>query len=348
MESRYFRTPKRPASASSGDERSGKKQKKTSDCDLRSLLDFSHLDSESAIASRFDEIASALLHAYLLVVHSGTSETCFTLLELEFYLHKPQCHEDPFVHRTEEQRELGRWYFHRAPGRGTTAYRGGTRKGLDLTFGDATAYGGILLRSIQRLDTAEIVCGPSLLVDKIVFLSNASTLTDLVGTKWGGDTSAFTQCGAFLRARDDTEDSFSRRLCRTPRVGLELSTASRGAFVIKPYRYIASFDSPLKSKAQTFVGAVQYCLEKDRDETTTMLMPDDVKAHSSRLHDQRLSAQLVGLTALNATLIERYLRDYRGGFDNAAVSTFAGRKGVAASPSACLSMMGALYRSMVA
>ena len=34
----------------------------------------------------------------------------FAILELEFYLYKTGCHEDPFTHGTEEQRLSGRWY----------------------------------------------------------------------------------------------------------------------------------------------------------------------------------------------------------------------------------------------
>ena len=108
MESRYFGTRKRSASPDAGPSSSSKKQK-TSTRDLEALLDCSQLLTQSAISSRFDEIADALLHDYDLVVRSDTSETCFRLLEFEFYLHKPGCHEDPFVHRTAEQGELGRW-----------------------------------------------------------------------------------------------------------------------------------------------------------------------------------------------------------------------------------------------
>ena len=108
MESRYFGTRKRSASPDAGPSSSSKKQK-TSTRDLEALLDCSQLLTQSAISSRFDEIADALLHDYDLVVCSDTSEACFRLLEFEFYLHKPGCHEDPFVHRTAEQGELGRW-----------------------------------------------------------------------------------------------------------------------------------------------------------------------------------------------------------------------------------------------
>ncbi|KAL1696280.1 hypothetical protein GGG16DRAFT_121114 [Schizophyllum commune] len=323
---------------------SSSKKQKTSTRDLEALLDCSQLLTQSAISSRFDEIADALLHDYDLVVCSDTSETCFRLLELEFYLHKPGCHEDPFVHRTAEQGELGRWYFHRAPGKGMTKYRGGTRKGLDLTFGDADAYGGILLRSMKRLDSSEVISGPSLLVDKIVALSGAADLVDLVEKKWAGDTSAFTPSGLFLRPRDDMACTEHGVLCRTPRVGLDLSAASRAEYVAKAYRYIASFDSPLKSKAQTFAGAVYHCCySPTRPEGNTPTLAEVAKA----LHDPPLTERLEKLTALSPAVVARYLKDYRSGFDKGSITPFVGKKNVASSPSSYLPMMGALHRSQM-
>jgi len=37
------------------------------------------------------------------------------------------------------------WYFHRY---GSKGYKSGTYKGLDITFGQDSMYGGILIRSI--------------------------------------------------------------------------------------------------------------------------------------------------------------------------------------------------------
>lgn len=108
MESRYFAARKRSASSDAG-HLSSPKRHKTSTRDLEALLDCSRLLTQSAISSRFDEIADVFLSDYDLVVCSDAAETCFRLLEFEFYLHKPGCHEDPFVHRTAEQGEPGKW-----------------------------------------------------------------------------------------------------------------------------------------------------------------------------------------------------------------------------------------------
>src|SRR5687768_6144859 len=64
------------------------------------------------------------------------------ILELEFYLHNAE-HPDPYVHRNPQQLTVGQWYFHRTG----NSYKGGTYKGLDITFG-ADSYGGILIRTL--------------------------------------------------------------------------------------------------------------------------------------------------------------------------------------------------------
>ena len=77
---------------------------------LEELLDFSSLNDDSAISNRFDQVGNVLLHDHLLVVRCGDLETEFKILELEFYLQKANCHEDPFTHGSEEQKISGRWY----------------------------------------------------------------------------------------------------------------------------------------------------------------------------------------------------------------------------------------------
>jgi hypothetical protein len=90
--------------------------------ELKALLDLSTLTDTGHILARFDEIADVLLNQILLRLsvppESGEADaqassasvvTDFAILELEFYLYKSGCHEDPFTHGTEEQRVSGRW-----------------------------------------------------------------------------------------------------------------------------------------------------------------------------------------------------------------------------------------------
>jgi hypothetical protein len=80
---------------------------------LQKLLDFTAPNDLSTLSNQFDQVANALLHDFHLVVRSGDTETEFQILELEFYLLKAGCHEDPFTHGSEEQKIGGKWYVHR-------------------------------------------------------------------------------------------------------------------------------------------------------------------------------------------------------------------------------------------
>lgn len=112
--------------ASEGSSRPGKAPKldePTDDGKLIQLLDFTTLSTQDDVAVRFDHLAQTLLEKYWLCVSvptkqatlqtpgtSAVKEYKFEILELEFYLRKEGCHEDPFAHGSEEQRASGRWY----------------------------------------------------------------------------------------------------------------------------------------------------------------------------------------------------------------------------------------------
>jgi hypothetical protein len=86
----------------------------------------------------------------------------FEPVEAELYLHGPG-HLDPTVHQHPEQGEPGRFYLHRV-GRG---FKGGSYKGLDLSWGGDGAFGGALIRGLREEDGG-IVSGPSLCVDALL------------------------------------------------------------------------------------------------------------------------------------------------------------------------------------
>jgi len=73
----------------------------------------------------------------------------FRILEIEIY-------DDDYCHRAPQQMKLNVFYFHP---------KGGTRKGLDFTM---VKNGGVLIRSVQRVKTKEIIEGPSLVVDTVL------------------------------------------------------------------------------------------------------------------------------------------------------------------------------------
>lgn len=77
---------------------------------LLNLLDFRSPTTTDDILARFDALSRTLLHDFHLVVRCGNVDTLFEILELELYLQKAGCHEDPFTHGSEEQKFSGRWY----------------------------------------------------------------------------------------------------------------------------------------------------------------------------------------------------------------------------------------------
>lgn len=72
----------------------------------------------------------------------------YRIAEVEFYFNDKNVHPDTFTHGDDLQSKIGMWYFHRFG----KAYKAGTYKGLDLSFGKGEkAFGGILIRAISSL-----------------------------------------------------------------------------------------------------------------------------------------------------------------------------------------------------
>ena len=68
----------------------------------------------------------------------------------------------------------GKWYMHRMTAKNPMSFKGGSYKGMDLTFGDnKNSYGGILIRSILDLKTNEYIEGPCNTLDAFLKRSGA-------------------------------------------------------------------------------------------------------------------------------------------------------------------------------
>jgi len=176
----------------------------------------------------FTALAAQLLNGTQ--VHIGAVP--HRLVEVEVYYHGPG-HLDPFTHRDPLQRQPGRWYFHRGGG----AYRGGSFKGLDLTFGDGSASCGVLLRSLARAD-GTLVVGPSLCVDHLLALTRCATVAALdqaIAGRPAWDAASPLALTEALPAR-------TAPIWATARIGLALkkpATQPTGpAFICRPYRYL--------------------------------------------------------------------------------------------------------------
>nr|CAG8515155.1 10673_t:CDS:2 [Entrophospora candida] len=197
---------------------------------------------EKHYCEQFKKIAEYLINDVILYLPKNKK---YQIIELEFYFNTLEnnsnnnvlLHCDPYSHQHEHQKTSGEWYFHRV---GKFGYRGGTRKGIDITFGNENAYGGILIRSIKRIidneddDENELIEGPSLIVDEILRLCGVDNLSikEMVEVKWMGKS------GIFGLTLSNTNPSPNLRL----------------NFLLKPYRFFIKPHLIKKGKAQLIIG----------------------------------------------------------------------------------------------
>ncbi|MBL8799785.1 MAG: hypothetical protein JNM56_38240 [Planctomycetia bacterium] len=240
----------------------------------------------------FNRIAARLLHGCRLMVNGQPHR----LVEVEFYYHGDG-HLDPFTHRDPLQRACGRWYFHRT--RGT--YRGGSFKGLDLTFGAGEANGGVLLRGLETPD-GRLVDGPSLLVDHLLAATSnpgVAALDETIATRQVWSTTSPLH---LISVDSATKPS----LYRSARVGLSLKKAAAEDdmphYILRPYRYLSEPRRTAKGKLLLVLA----------------------------LHVQGLDpAAIQQLTGCPRASIQRYLTDYETGRQ---LADFAGYRGCDLSP----------------
>ena len=235
---------------------------------------------------------------------------------------------------------------------------------LHHEFGDQQPLcGGILLRSLRELGpNGKVISGPSLLVDHIINVSGASSISDLVENKWAGDTSAFISgkdersTGLFLRPSPVSEPSSTSSSSRaastiyfSPRIGLDLSHPGttnpeilplhpRIQFLPKRYRFFTHPEELVANgRPQTFLGVLSICTSSYSNLTEALKKP-------------LLSQEISALMALKEPACTKYLAEYVAGREGGVdlLKSFVGLKGKGASssPSSYLRMMGALSNLM--
>ncbi|KAF5376185.1 hypothetical protein D9757_009303 [Collybiopsis confluens] len=350
-----------------------------------SLLNFA---GEENLEARFDEIAEQLFQHLVISVKEGSATVAvFEILELEFYFWNIGVHEDPFTHRAAEQAHSGNWYFHRVPQKSDSStssvgngYRGGTRKGLDLTIGQAattttspyftfaspskdippsSTRGGVLLRTLRNTSTEKVISGPSLLVDEILKLSQASKISELVDERWMGDTSAFrdkSASGTSDAARNSmlcidmrsTAQAEVPVIHRSPRIGLDPShstisltpTHPRAVFSTKPYRY---FIHPnlltANGRPQTFLGVLA---------SLKPIFPAQGAARDEK-ELERLKNGVSRQSGMSSQTVAKYLEHYVAGLEVRILMDSdpdffarATKKQASSSPATYLRLMGML------
>jgi 3-methyladenine DNA glycosylase Mpg len=196
-------------------------------------------DDAAALDNWFTSIAERLLNGSCLIV----GRRPYRPVEIEFY-HWSKAHPDPFTHRDPIQFHIGHWYFHRTHG----VFRGGSFKGLDLTFGAADTSGGILIRGMETPD-GTLIDGPSLCVDHLLGAAGAATVAEL--DRAINKRLAWDEGNPLFLER--IEAQANRPLLRTPRVGLLLKRAASRTestrFLMRLYRYLSEPRRTRKGKA---------------------------------------------------------------------------------------------------
>lgn len=117
---------------------------------------------EDQLESSFKKIAHSLFKDFQIVANKNI----YRFLEIEFYYHSER-NPDPHTYKALKQKTKGHWYFHYS--------------GIDITFGSENSYGGILIRSIGKVNSEkpvefEPICGPLRVKNEI--LNNFDLVTD--------------------------------------------------------------------------------------------------------------------------------------------------------------------------
>jgi 3-methyladenine DNA glycosylase Mpg len=137
------------------------------------------------LPSDFEALAHQLLNESVLIVNSGATTTTtlptkhYRLCEIEMYYKNRSDHNDEYVHGHQDQLKHAHFYFHRYHN-GT--YKAGTYKGMDITFGNENVYFGVLVRSIEDLDTGEFTEGPCRVVNKLLESFQVNNVKELFAT----------------------------------------------------------------------------------------------------------------------------------------------------------------------
>lgn len=206
----------------------------------------------------FAHLAEYLFNRVELVVAGQVHRLC----EVEFYWHSPG-HPDPFVHVHPLQLTSQRWYFHRAGNNHRTgqhgSYRGGSFKGVDLTFGDGHNYGGVLIRAVERTGTAStpgvLIDGPSRTVDQLLKTTGYASIAAL-DRAIAGRSADDPASPLHLRL---VERVPSRRVVWSVRVGLTLRSKlgdlpTQVRFLLAPYRALCEPARLTKGRVQLAIA----------------------------------------------------------------------------------------------
>lgn len=164
------------------------------------------LKTDNEIKIQFRKAAESILRNCMISFNNNK----YQISEIEFY-YCNENHPDPFVHKHGNQKKMGIWYFHGV--------------GQDITFGDETSYGGILIRGIKNMVGNEYADGPIKVFDKL-FNESCLRIKDRHHFK-------------VTASRDELIDK-DRIIYAFPRVGLQPTKDKQGIeYLLAPYRFLS-------------------------------------------------------------------------------------------------------------
>lgn len=252
------------------------------------MSNFLVLDKMDNVVQVFEKIANTLLNK----VYICTPKNKYIIGELEFYLHNNK-HSDPFVHCDENQSNPSNWYFHKLFGKG---FKEGTYKGVDITFGTLAkqnkSYGGILLRSIQNVNTGKVTEGSCSVVNKFLEDNgNIKSVKNFVKLFNGNMSVVYSGTTTNLPLYLLEAKNINKVIYTGPRVGLTLkkNDGNRMKYIMKYYRY---FTIPTLKKFKCGIICA--------------------------LHQQGMSNEdICKLTKTNKKYVEKYICEYvKGNIDD--------------------------------
>lgn len=161
----------------------------------------------------------------------------------------------------------------------SNGFRGGSRKGVDITIGNqqSGSAGGMLIRTLVDQTTGRIIEGPSLLVDEILKQLGHNSIEELVKSRWNDDHPGLCwakESGFYLEKKDDArpakkrlkleenDDDHDQTVYSSCRVGLGLKNAlpsieTRLLFVGRPYRFVKKPWLLKKGRIWTIFGMLE-------------------------------------------------------------------------------------------
>ncbi|CAG8499519.1 11148_t:CDS:1 [Paraglomus occultum] len=291
-------------------------------------------------ATHFNNIANVLLvNTYLYL----PNDEVYSIVEVEFYLRDTASnHADPYTHGDVHQLTCGEWYFHRV---GKNGYRGGTRKGVDLTFGSIkrNIYGGILIRSIKNERSGDVIEGPSLVVDQILKACGVNTnggIRKLVETIWSFKKGALKDMEnsnnmVYLELKSSINNTIT-----ADKVGILPATKKRKLGESGSERqqnisdgknpaeqYLSVYNSPRVGLTLTDKQEIAYLFKPYRYFTQPFLLKKGrgqlIAGLMATVRDCQEIAKIAGLAV---STVSSYYSDYAAGKESCNIAEFVGQR----------------------